>query len=436
MSLMILTLAALAIALRTGAGAGDDEPLRGASAGPAWRYVVPAPGDPFDHAPLRALVLSREKPEELVEKAGYRGEAARRRYARIRFGSPSSTRVTVVIDETDAGEVELYVDADRNLRIDDRDRASSIAGDASKRARMWRMPLGVALVENETVRIVPRAVVFRLGASRQTLGYATAGYLEGTVVVGGQKKGDKQQSRVLAARRVDGDGNGFLADTQDRIFVDWSGDGRFDAGTEQFLFATVLNVQGSRYIVRSDELGSRLAIDPLEGTGTLRLALNGNGPAASANVAEMRATAIGRDGSVFALSGSEPAIVPAGDYRLGNLSISLEDGKSGVVWSFVFSDGLWSGPPRWYKVDKEAAVAIDPVGTPRFELRRFESEAVARAGDDVSVRPALYTGDGLLIIVAYCGRPISPATQELLGCRIALTNTHGQNLATANSGFS
>ena len=87
------------------------------------------PGDPFEHAPFRALVLSREKPEELIEKVAYRGEPARRRYARIRFGSPSSTRVTVVVDTAALGEVDFYADADRNLKIDDRDRVAVASSD-------------------------------------------------------------------------------------------------------------------------------------------------------------------------------------------------------------------------------------------------------------------------------------------------------------------
>ena len=401
---------------------------------------MPAAGDPFEHAPFRALVLAREKPEELVELAAYRGEKSRRRYARIRFGSPSSTRVTIVLDETPDGNVDFYADADRNLRIDDRDRASAIAGaaPAARGARIWRLPLEIALVENESVRTIPRTVVFRLGASGQTLGYATAGHLEGTVALGRKKAAsdDKKHQRVMAARRVDGDGNGCLADAQDRLFIDLNGDGRFDAGAEQFLFNTVLTLQGSRYVVRSDQLGNRLAIDPLEGTGTLQLAFKARNNAASVKVVEMRATAIGRDGSVFALSGIEPATVPAGDYRLSNLTLSLDDAKSGQVWSFVFSDGLWSGPPHWYKVEKDAAVTIDPVGKPAFELRRFDSNKVDRPGDDVVVQPALYTGDGLLIIVAYCGAPVSPSTQELLGARIALVKTDSETVATAHSGFS
>jgi hypothetical protein len=54
----------------------------------------------------------------------------------------------------------------------------------------------------------------------------------------------------------------------------------------------------------------------------------------------------------------------------------------------------------------------------------------------VAVQPALYTGDGLLIVVAYCGNPVSPAAQEILGARIAVMTADGTTLATAYSGFS
>ena len=115
-----------------------------AGAPPDWRFVLPAPGDPFEHAPFRALVLGREKPEDLIEKVAYRGDPARRRYAQIRFGSPGSIRVTVVLDEVGPGEVDLYVDADRNRRIDDRDRVAAAAVRRHARRRPARAGLATA----------------------------------------------------------------------------------------------------------------------------------------------------------------------------------------------------------------------------------------------------------------------------------------------------
>ena len=107
-------------------------------------------------------------------------------------------------------------------------------------------------------------LVFRLGATGRTLGYAAAGYLEGTVVMGGQSRN---------VRRMDGDGNGLMTDPQDRIWIDLNHDGQWDAFAEQFLYATILNLDGSRYVVRSDPLGTRLGFEPLVGTGTVRLTL-------------------------------------------------------------------------------------------------------------------------------------------------------------------
>jgi hypothetical protein len=303
------------------------------------------------------------------------------------------------------------------------------------------MPLDVAMVDKDVTKKVPRAVVFRLGASGRTLGYAAAGYLEGTVTLGGPDAGPAGAPRHAAARRVDGDGNGQVSDPQDRLWIDLNGDGRFDPAGEQFLFATVLNLDGARYVVRSDELGSRLSVEPLIGVGTLRLAWKGgeakpDDTSSAGNSVELHATALGRDGSVYGLSGTEAATVPIGEYRLGTVTLSLDDPKGGQRWSFIFSDNGAKGDPRWYKVEKGGTVAIDPIGKPSFEIElRDHAAKRARPGEDVNLQPLLYTGDGLLINVAYRGSPASPAMQETLGARVALHNSSGQAIATAHSGF-
>jgi hypothetical protein len=453
MTLMPSATLMLTIAL-AGSPPGDGPDRNVAPSSPSdWRFVLPAPGDPFEHAPFRALVLGREKPEDLIEKAAYRGNPVRRRYAQVRFGSAGSIRVTVVLDEVEPGVADLYVDAERNRRIDDHDRVAAwtpavpegspaLSSDA-RRERIWRLPLDVTMVDKDVTKTVPRAVVFRLGASGRTLGYAAAGYLEGTVTLGGPEAGPAGKPRRVAARRVDGDGNGQVSDPQDRLWIDLNGDGRFDPAAEQFLFATVLNLDGARYVVRSDELGNRLGIEPLIGVGTLRLVWKGgkagNPDAATSggNGVELHATALGRDGSVYGLSGTEPASVPVGEYRLGTVTISLDDPKGGQPWSFIFSDNGARGEPRWYRVEKDAAVAIDPIGTPFFEIDLTNKTAVrTRPGEDVNLQPLLYTGDGLLINVAYRGAPTSPSMQEILGARVSLHGASTEHvLATAHSGF-
>jgi hypothetical protein len=232
-----------------------------------------------------------------------------------------------------------------------------------------------------------------------------------------------------AARRVDGDGNGLLTDAQDRIWIDLDGDGRWDASAEQFLYATILNLDGARYVLRSDPLGTRLALEPLLGTGTVRLALK------NAAAAELHATLVGRDGSAFGLTGDESATVPVGEYRLGTVTATFSDPQGGQSWSFIFSDNGAKPNPKWYSLSKNGQLNLDPIGALEMELSITDKVKTARAGEDIALQPLLYTGDGLLINVGYRGNPVSPSAQENLGAAITLATTDGQTLPTAHSGF-
>jgi len=379
-----------------------------------WRHVLPALGDPFEHPPMRALGLSREPPEGVVEKVGYR--SSRRRYAQLRYGGAASVRVTVVLDEVAPGEADLYVDADRDRKIEPKDRVAPVE------ARSWLVPLDVAIVEGERTRHDRRAFAFRLGATGLTFSGAAAGYLEGTVRVAG---------RDHPARRTDGDGNGRLTDPQDRLWVDLDDDGRWDPVDEQFPYAPVLPLAGARYVARSDEYGRRLVLEPLEGSGTIRLAFARPG----ASVAELSATLIGRDGSAVGLAGSTgEAVVPVGDYRLGTVTLSLDDPGGGPRWSYVFSDRGLGGDPAWYKVAKGDKVAVDPLGAIVLTTG-LEGVDPRKPGDDLSLRPGLYTGDGLLIVTCFRGSPTSPAGDEGPGAEVSLNQRDGRPLATARSGF-
>jgi len=69
------------------------------------------------------------------------------------------------------------------------------------------------------------------------------------------------------------------------------------------------------------------------------------------------------------------------------------------------------------------------------ERRSVSCSGALPNDEDVSLQPLLYTGDGLLINVAYRGTPVSPAAQEYLGAVTTLASTDGQTLGTAHSGF-
>ena len=157
-----------------------------------WTYVVPPAGDPMEHPPLRALALSAEKPDGLKEDVAYRG--TRRQYAQVRFGSRDSTQVAVVLDHVFAGEVDLYVDTYRTRVITSRE----LVGGSG---RTWRMPLDMAIGYDVGAKFTARRVIFELGRTGQTLGFAACGYLEGKVRLGGQTctraKGGRRRQRAV-----------------------------------------------------------------------------------------------------------------------------------------------------------------------------------------------------------------------------------------------
>lgn len=389
-----------------------------AASGDEWRYVLPPSGDPFEHPPLRAISLSRTRPDDVKEMVRYRG--ARQRYAQLRFGSPGSVRVTIVLDESTTGEVDLYVDADRNRRIEEKDK---VAG----QGRTWRLPLQVAVVEGEMTKLTPRAAIFRLGATGVTFSFAAAGYVEGTLNIAGRRH---------AARRTDGDGNGFLTDAQDRLWIDLDDDGRWDPAGEQFLYAPILALGEARYALRSDELGTRLLFEPLVGTGTIKLVLKR--PAGTPGLTDLRATLIGRDGSAVGLEGqAEGVTVPAGEYRVATLWLALDDPRGGPRWSFIFSDD--DGKPRykWYKVETGGTIEIDPVGQLEMHTGLEVHRKPIRAGDDIPLQPRLYTGDGLAINTCFRGSPATPGggDGDGQGAEITLCGTGQQPLGVARSGF-
>jgi hypothetical protein len=382
-----------------------------------WAFILPKPDDPFEHPPLRALALSRTKPDDVKEMVRYRG--ARQRFAQVRYGSPGSVRITIVLDEVSADDVDLYVDADRNRRIESKDRLKG-AG------RTWRSPLSVAVVEGETTKLTPRAAIFRLGATGLTFSFAAAGYLEGTVSLGGAKH---------AARRTDGDGNGFFTDAQDRLWIDLNDDGRWAPADEQFLYSTILVLGPSRFALRSDELGARLALEVVEGTGTVRLNLNR--PAGPSHTTELHATLIGRDGSAMGLSGEgETITVPSGEYRIGTLTLAFDDPAGGPRWSFIFSDDGGKQDYKWYPVEKNCTVEIDPVGLLVLQTGVDSRGNSVSPGDDISLQPKLYTAGGLLINTCFRGSPTTPGGHDGQGADIKLTGaTSDQSLGVACSGF-
>jgi hypothetical protein len=384
---------------------------------PAWRYVADAGADSPMRPVFRFVTLSSTKPDDLAEEARYRGKE--RKYAQVRYGSEDSRRVVVVVDEVSRDDFDLYVDANRNRVIEAKDK---IPGTGKDRIAT----LDVEVVRGLVIAHEPRRVQWRLGATRKTLSLATLGYVEGSVSVSGKK---------LAARRVDGNANGSFADASDRLWIDLNGDQHWDPIAEQFPFSPLLTLNNQRYAVRGAASGTRLAIEPLTGEGRIRLRLSEL--AKDASIRKLDVMLIGEDGSAFSVNSlDEPAVVPAGRYAVGSVSLAVQDAGANQPTHFVFSRIGVDAETRWHALEKNQELALDPIGKLRFGLEIEKVQRSRKPGEAIRVQPQLFTADGLLINSCSLG----DAEEVYRGsnnrhCTVKLSDAKNQSLNVGASGF-
>jgi len=388
-----------------------------------WKYTVPESREQTTDAlypvPV-AQMLTKVKPSDLNEDtAPYRGKV--RRYVQIHYGNPSSIRVCFVIDELEDGTADLYVDANRDRRIEKRDRAEGGGPD-------WEVPLDVAIAHEDAFDLYHRRVSIHRGATGRTLAIATLGYMQGSITVGG---------RTVTARRVDGDADGMFASASDRLWIDRNADGAWDPFNEQLNFTTIMRIEGERYAARSDLIGHRLSLEPLAGSGSVQLVLPAiKEPGEGASVA---ATLVARDGTAILVSGSgKPAEVPAGEYQMQIVWLSLPGKDDSRRWEYHFSSDDRRERP-WHNVAAGATLELDPIGMLDFVVEVEGDKSACKAGESLTVNPRLYTGDGLLINACHFG-PDTADERNHSKCSVMLTEVESSSatepaLAACTSGF-
>ena len=79
--------------------------------------------------------------------------------------------------------------------------------------------------------------------------------------------------------------------------------------------------------------------------------------------------------------------MPAGEYRLGTLTLAFDDPGGGPRWSFIFSDDGGTREYKWYRVEKDGTLEIDPVGKLVLETGVEDHGKSVSAGDDISFSP-------------------------------------------------
>jgi hypothetical protein len=387
-------------------------------AGSPWKYVIPEPGDRYEHGPLRALPSSEERPADLQQTIDNRGGKCR--YAQVRFGGANSPHVALVVEELPSAEVNLYVDADRNRKIEPSERVAGAE-------RRWRFELESEWRDDNTPTpdYVSRTVIVQLSRSGRTLSFATAGFMEGSVQLA---------SGAVSARRLDGDGNGAFADPDDRIWVDLDNNGQWDRFGEQFPCRPIMKLGDARYAVRNDRRGDSLTLEELSGTGTVKVqvALRDE----SVKIREFQALLIGRDGSAVGLAdAAEPTTVPTNEYRLESMNFVLNDPEGKTPWCYSFSPGEHAGEGPWYTVQAGDTITIEPVREVQFTADMGRNTTEFHPGESIDVTPRLRTAQGLEIDMVWRGDRQN-YSREYVTAELRVLKPDGELLGSARSGFS
>jgi len=383
-----------------------------AQAAQSWRYVVPAAGDPMRVSTFTTLALADELPEDAHCRVSFR---ARPTFAQLRYGTSDSVRVLLALERDEgAGPARLFVDLDRDRELEPEELVPGANGG-------WEVTLPIGFGAQAPAEPSLRRVLFRMGATGTVFSCATLGYLEGKVELGG---------RALDARRADGDANGFLTDARDPLWIDLDGDGEWESFEELYLFAPTLKLGTRRFTPRSDRLGSELSLREVSGTGRIQLALS----EAKLTPAALSVLLVGRDGaSVGVRATGEPVEVPVGEYHVSLVSVWLTDPGGGVDWSFVFSEAGGLDRARWWKVERDQLVTVDPLGKLELVAHRG-GPLTATAGSPLQARPALFTEDGLLVNSAG-RRPRAFGAADDGRAGLSLLAADGTPLAKASTGF-
>lgn len=384
-------------------------------AGGDWGYVVPGEGTAMRRPTLTALPLSEDLPGDAECEIELRGEKPL--YGQLRYGDPDSVRVLFALDSVSRDETALYVDANRDRRLEPGELVEGANG-------LWELDLAIWTRREGDVELLPRRLLFRRGRTGRLFSVATLGYVEGEVELDGE---------TVRARRVDGDANGFYTDAGDQLWLDLDRDGSFDPLKELHLYAPTLFIGEARYAPLSGRLGEDLELRRIEGTGEIEIALDlaeGSRPTA------MSILLVGEDGSsVNVRSAGEPIEAPVGRYRVGMVSLWATDPDGGQDWGFVFS-GARVDRARWHAVEKGSRVAVDPIGELELLVDPDYPKAPARAGGTYGCSPRLLTADGLAINIAYRGSAGAQHRREGEGAAVRLLTPEGRVLDTGRSGFS
>lgn len=352
---------------------------------PSWQWKTEEPNSISPSQFLfggKQLTIDKSIPEDVDLQAMVVEEKCK--FAQWHFGDSNSTRVAIVL-EMDGKEISrLFIDRNRDRVIDDGEAVTT----KSKNEKTWVTSLEVEVHESGDVVRTQRQIGITPNRDKSKVRITTLGYAEGEIVLG---------EETLSARRVDKDGNGLPTDKLDEIWIDFDQNGQFDKLTERLKLNSVLDINGERFMVRSDRLGQSLVLTPGNECGFVKFEFE---------LADSTAKLETFEGSLRDESGllivvglnEKPTAVPVGRYCLQDLVVQVRD-KDSAVWRMTLSRGLdsdWSNvkPEEMIEVGQDKTLKIPLLEDLNFSF--VPQHAVNSYTKQITrLRPYLSTENGL-----------------------------------------
>ncbi len=358
-------------------------------------------------AKTRLRELSATAPEHWDVAAVRQGlpDHAELRFAT--FGGENSRLVAIAVDP--AAET-LWIDRNRDRRWSDDERV------AATHPHDWRTTLPAEFVTGVN-RYYPVDLTVQLewDPMNRTLRLGTVGAMRGVTELADQQ---------LEIVRTDENSNGRWLDPEDRVWIDFNRDGRFDLFNERFAVQAILVRGGQRFVVAADEMGELFSLNDQIAMGFLAVKFDLEDAAATIDAAEV--DLVSREGVPVHLDAVDREFeVPAADYRVTRVYCSVNSGAS--TYTFHFARDA-TKLPEWISVRVGESTGFDPLGELTLSAgRNVQRDATAA----IAIQPWLGTATGLYLSASKVGT-LFPNEQN----SAAVTSyVNRKRFDVANSGF-
>lgn len=331
-------------------------------------------------------------------------------YGQLRYGTDDSRRIALVFAKHE-DKWTLYADTNRDRSVSQSELIKRSADNS------WIFDLDAELIEKQSPIYFPRRI--ELTVLDGQLIASSHGYLEGDVEFQGEQ---------FVSRRTDGNANGLMNETKDRIWIDLNKDGRWDPLDEQFAAMPVIWIDGERYKVITNLIGDQLRLEPVTGSGDVKLRLADE--SLSERILSFQAILVDESGVYLSITKlDEPVKAPIGRYRVHSIDLTLKD-KEQEPWAYFFypSDDI---DHVWYDLPTDASIEVDPIGTVRLELEKLGANTKVKPNATTNLQPTLLIGDGLFLTRASVGnfKETEPKATTVFKC------PKGDEFSSKQSGF-